>query len=92
MPSDDLADLPVDQRLAAGNGDHRRAAFVDRVEAFLYRKALVQNRVGIIDLAAAEARQIASEQRLQHEHERIALAPGKSLPEYVGANGRRLSQ
>ena len=32
---DDLADLFVDQRLAAGDRDHRRAAFVDRVEAFL---------------------------------------------------------
>ena len=40
MPLDDLADLPVDQRLAAGNGDHRRAALVDRVEAFLHRRCL----------------------------------------------------
>ena len=29
---DDLADLAMDQRLAAGNRDHGRAAFVDRVE------------------------------------------------------------
>ena len=71
---DDLADLLVDQRLAAGDRHHRRAAFVDRVEAFLHRQALVQDRVRIIDLAAADAGEIAAEQRLQHQHERIALA------------------
>ena len=38
---DDLADLFVDERFAAGNGDHRRATLVDRVEAFLHRQALV---------------------------------------------------
>ena len=32
---DDLLDLRVQQRLAAGDGDHRRAAFVDGVEALL---------------------------------------------------------
>ena len=33
---DDLADLLVDERLAAGNRYHRRTTFVDRVEAFLH--------------------------------------------------------
>ena len=88
---DDLADLLVDQRLAAGNGDHRRAALVDRVEAFLHRQALVQDRVGIIDLAAADAGEIAAEQRFQHQHQRIALASGQPLPQHVSADGRLLS-
>ena len=89
---DDLADLLVDQRLAAGDGNHRRAALVDRVEAFLHRQALVQDRVRIVDLAAAEAGQIAAEQRLQHQHQRVALAPGQPLLEYISADGRLLSK
>ena len=88
---DDLADLLVDQRLAARNGDHRRAALVDRVEAFLHRQALVEDRVGIIDLAAADAGEIAAEQRLQHQHQRIALAALQALPQDVGTDGSHLA-
>jgi hypothetical protein len=70
----DLADLLVDQRLAAGDRHHRRAAFVGRVPAFLRRHAAVEDRIGIVDLAAADAGEVAAEQRLQHQHQRIALA------------------
>ena len=41
---------------------------------------------GIIDLAAADAGEIAAEQRLQHQHERIALAAHDPLLEEVGAD------
>ena len=37
QPLNDLADLAVDERLAAGNGNHRRAAFLGCVQAFLHR-------------------------------------------------------
>ena len=89
---DDVADLLVDQRLAARNGDHRRAAFVDGVEAFLDRKALVEDSVGIIDLAATETREIAAEQRFEHEDERVALASFQALPHHIGADDGLLSQ
>src|SRR6185295_14491284 len=79
-------DVLVDERLAARNGDHRRAALVDRVEAFLDREALIEDRIRIIDLAAARAREIAAEQRLQHQHERIALTTKKLLLHDVGAD------
>ena len=82
----------MDQRLAARNGDHRRAAFIDRVETLLHRQALVQNRIGIIDLAATDAGEIAPEQRFQHQHQRIALASGEPLFQHVGADGCLLSQ
>ena len=88
---DDLADLLVDQRLAARNGDHRRAALVDRVEAFLHRQALVEDGVGIIDLAAADAGEVAAEQRLQHQHQRIAFAAFQALPHDVGTDGSHLA-
>jgi hypothetical protein len=89
---DDLADLLVDQRLAARDCDHGRAAFVHRIEAFRNRKPFVEDGVGIVDLAAAGARQVAAEQRFEHEHERVALAPGETLPQHVSADFHFLSQ
>ena len=83
---DDLPDLLVDQWLAARNGNHRRAAFFGGVEALLYRHPAVENGLGIIDLAAAGARQIAAEQGLQHENERIVLAAHKLLLEKIGTD------
>src|SRR6202023_4083795 len=88
---DDLADLLVNERLAARNGDHRRAALVDRVEAFLHRQAFVEDGVGIIDLAAADAGEIAAEQRLEHQHQRIAFAALQALPHDVRTDGGHLA-
>src|SRR5215204_1955475 len=82
---DDLPDLLVDQRFAARNSHHRRAALVHRIQALLDRHAPVQDGVGIVDLSAADAGQIAAEQRLQHQHERVALAAHQLLPEQIGA-------
>ena len=87
---DDLADLLVDQRLAAGNRDHRRAALVDGVEAFLHRQPPVEDRVRIVDLAAAEAGEIAAEQRLEHQHQRVALATHELLLEQICADAHFL--
>ena len=71
---DNLADLRMQQRLAARDRHRRRAAFVHRAEAFLRRELRLQNMSGILDLAASGASQIAAEQRLQHQHQRILLA------------------
>jgi len=76
----------VDQRLAAGDRHHGRAALVDGVEAFLDRQPLVEDRIRIIDLAAAEAGEVAAEQRLEHQHERIALAAEQLLLEQICAD------
>ena len=75
MPGDDGVDFLVQQRFAAGDGDHRSAAFIDRGQAFVDRQPLIEDLVGIIDLAAARAGKVAAEQRLEHEHQRIAAAP-----------------
>src|SRR5262245_24701563 len=50
----DLADLAVDQRLAARDCHHGSAAFIDCIEALLDGKPAIEDRVGIVDLAAAE--------------------------------------
>src|SRR5215467_13939359 len=62
---DDLRQLLVQQRLAAGDGDDRRAAFLCRVERVLDRDALVQDLGRIVDLAAAGASEVAAKQRLE---------------------------
>src|SRR6478672_3233418 len=82
----DLADLAMDQRLAAGNCDHGRAAFVDCVEALLDRQPAIENGIGIVDLAAADAGEIAAKQWFQHQDEWIAFAPQHLLPEDIGAD------
>ena len=89
---DDLLDLAVEQRLAAGDDDDRRAAFIDRLEAFRDAEALIEDRVGIIDLAAAGARQVAAKQRLEHEHQRVASASRQLLADDVGADARLLQE
>ena len=80
---DDLGHFLVDQGLAAGDGDHGRAAFLGRVQAFLHGHPAIEDRLGIIDLAATRARQIAAEQRLQHQNQGIALAAHKLLFEKI---------
>ena len=92
MPLDDLADLAVNQRLAARNRHHGRAAFIDGVETFLDREPAIENRIGIVDLAASEAGEIAAKQRLQHQHERIAFAPQQLLLENIGADANFLEE
>src|SRR5207237_3957716 len=72
--------------------DPLRAAFMHRVEAFLKRQPLVQDRIRIIDLAAAEAGQIAAEQWLEHQHERIALATLELLLKDVCADAHFLQE
>src|SRR5262249_41961737 len=82
---DDRADLLVNQRLAARNRHHGGAAFVDGRKALLDRHAPVEDFCRLVDLAAAGAGEIAAEQRLEHQDERIALAPEQLLLEQIGA-------
>jgi hypothetical protein len=85
-PFDDGADLLVDERFAARNCDHRGAAFINRLQAFLDREPAVEDLIRIVDLSAADACEIAAEQRLKHQHQRIALAAKHLLLEQVRAN------
>ena len=56
------------------------------------REALVENRVRIVDLAAAGAGEIAAEQRLQHQHERIALPAGEMLADDIAADRQDIAK
>jgi hypothetical protein len=83
---DDLVDFRVDERLAAGDADHGRAAFLDRGEALLRGQALVEDVIRVLDLAAAGAGQVAAEEGFKHQHERIALAALELLGDDVGGD------
>ena len=72
-PRGDLLDALEDERLAAADRDDRRRALQPGVEALLDRQARAV-RLVLADLPAADARDVARERRLEHEHERIALA------------------
>ena len=89
---DDLVDLLVEKGLAAGDRHHRRAAFVHRLQAVLDGQPLVEDFFRIVDLAAAGAGQIAAEQRLKHQHQRIPLASQQMLLDDISANPDRLIQ
>src|ERR1700693_4229637 len=79
-----LGDLGVHERFAAGDGDHGGSAFIDGAEALFWRKIFLQDVGGVLDLAASGAGQVAAEQRLEHEHKRVLLAPSELLPQDVG--------
>src|SRR5207302_6466110 len=72
-PCDDVLDALVDERLAAADRDDRRRALHARVDALLHRQPRPV-RLVLADLSAADARDVARERRLQHQHERVALA------------------
>jgi hypothetical protein len=80
----DLVDLGMDQRLAAGDRDHGRAALFDRRHRTVHRHALLQDVRGVLDLAAAGAREVAREQRLQFDQQREPLSAGQLLLDQVG--------
>src|SRR3546814_2920409 len=56
--------------------------------SFGNRQATVQDLVGIVDLAAAWAGEVAAEQRLEHEHQRIAAVAAEPLLHDIGAHAR----
>ena len=87
----DHVDLGVDQRLAAGDRDHRRAALLDRSDRLLDRHAPAQLVLGVLDLAAARAGEVALEQRLELDDQRKLLAFREALAHQVDAHARALS-
>jgi hypothetical protein len=84
----DLRHIVVQQRFPTGDRDHRRAALVDGLHALIEAQTLVENLVRVVDLAASSAREIATEERLQHQHERIALGATEMLFRNIGADSR----
>ena len=86
--ANDLVDLGVDQRLAAGDRDHRRATLLDRADGLVDRHPASELVLGMLDLAASGAFQVALEERLEFDDQRKSLAASQLLLEQVGADAR----
>src|SRR5262249_44707057 len=89
---DQRPDLGVHERLAARNRYDRRPALVDGSEALLDAQILPQDLAGVLDLSAARAGEVASEQRLEHEDEGVAPAPTHALLQHVAGDRPHLGQ
>ncbi len=82
----------MQERFAAGHDDDWRAALVDGRQCVGDGNPSVEDWVGIVDLATTRASEIAPEQRLQHQDERVALATGEMLADDIGANSGNLPE
>ena len=79
----DVGNLRMQQRFAAGDRNHGRAALVHGFKTLLGRELALQNVRRILDFAASGASQIAAKQRLKHQDERVLLASGEFLPDHI---------
>src|SRR5271166_3924930 len=89
---DNLVDLPVQQRFAPRDHHHRCTTFTDGPEAFIDAQALIEDGVRVVDLSATGAGEVAAEERLEHQNERIAPDTPQMLPDNIGSYSDRLVQ
>ena len=83
-------DLGIHQRLAARDAHHRGTALLDGLDALLHGEVLLEHLGGVLDLAAARAGEVAPEERLEHEDERIPLSSSELLLDHVGSDREHL--
>ena len=83
QPADDRGDLGMHERLSASHAHDRRSALVGSAHALLHREMLAEDLDGVLNLSAAGAGEIATEERFQHQHQRISLAAREPLLQEV---------
>src|SRR5439155_12907077 len=85
---DELRQLRIDRRLAAADRDDGRLRDLDGLEALLQRQA-IGKLPGVPLDGAAQAGQVAGVERLEHQHEWIALVAGEGIDDLVLDRARR---
>jgi len=80
---DDLVDFRMDQWFATGDRDHGGSAFVGGGPALLGGQPFIQNVIRVLDLAATRTSEIATEEGLEHEDERVSLVAAQFLPDNI---------
>ena len=89
-PGDDLFDLRMEERLPSRDRHHRRPTLIDRLEALLRREVRTEDLRRMLDLSAAATGEIAAEEGLEHEHERIAMIATPPFAENMPYDGDHL--
>src|SRR5438128_812616 len=85
-------DSRIHPRLAARDRHARRAALLHRPEALLDREVLAEDLRRVLDLAAPRAREVAAEEGLEHEDQRVARAAREPLLDDVARHRPHLRQ
>ena len=80
---DDFIDLGMDEGFAAGDGNHGGTALVRGRPALFRSEAFAENVIRVLDFAAPGAGEVATEEGLEHENERVAFVSAQFLPENV---------
>src|SRR6516165_2721892 len=88
---DNLVDLAVQQRFATRDHHHWSTTFIDGREALVDAQALIEDRVRVVDLVATGAGEVATEERLEHQNERISPDTPQMLPDNIGSYSDRLA-
>src|SRR6266446_5721456 len=88
----DLIDVAVQQRLAAGENHDRGATLIDGIEALFDAQALIEDRVRVVDLAAAGTGEVAAKQRLQHQNQRVPPHTPEVSSEDISTHPNSLTQ
>jgi hypothetical protein len=89
---DDFIDFRMQERLAAGNGNDGSAAFIGGGPALLGSELLAEDVSGELDFATAGTGEVAAEEWLEHEDQRISLNSAQPLAEDVGGDGVGLGE
>jgi hypothetical protein len=84
--------LGVNQRFAPRDRNHRRPGLLDRRQRLVDRHPLLEDVLGVLDLAAERTGQVALKQGLQLDQQRVLLAPVQLLREQVLRHLGRLSE
>jgi hypothetical protein len=80
----------MEERLSPRDRHHRRPTLIDRLEALLRREVRAENLRRMLDLSAAATGEIAPEEGLEHEHERVAMIATPPFAEYMPYDGDHL--
>ena len=81
----------MDERLAARDRHHRRAGLLDRGNRGVDRHPLLEDVIGVLDLPAERAGQVALVERLQLDEERELLDARELLLREIRADPDGLS-
>lgn len=70
---DNFYNFGMQERLSPGDGNHGRTTLIGSSKCLRRRDAFPQKMVRILHFSTTLAGKIASEERLEHEHERVTF-------------------